>query len=106
MDAVARRRAGIPFWLSGTIFKQIPTSFLLMVPIAVAGYLVSWTGWFVTKGGYDRNYATTPATPGREPSAGFRTSSRASGSSRRRSTTSTSTSTRRTRTRPTRSAGC
>ncbi len=60
VDAVARRRAGIPFWLSGTIFKQIPTSFLLMVPIAVAGYLVSWTGWFVTKGGYDRNYANYP----------------------------------------------
>ena len=55
VDVVARKRAGIPFWASGTILKQGPTTFLLMVPIALAGYLVSWTGWFVTKGGYDRN---------------------------------------------------
>ena len=60
VDAVARRRAGIPFWISGTIFKQGPTSFLLTVPIALAGYLVSWTGWFVTKGGYDRTFADQP----------------------------------------------
>jgi dolichyl-phosphate-mannose--protein O-mannosyl transferase len=57
VDAVARRRAGIPFWMSGTIFKQAPTTFLLTVPIAVAAYLATWTGWFVTKDGYDRGYA-------------------------------------------------
>ncbi|MCU1551312.1 MAG: phospholipid carrier-dependent glycosyltransferase [Glaciihabitans sp.] len=60
VDAVARRHAGIPFWLSGTIFKQAPTSFILTVPIALAAYLTSWTGWFVTKGGYDRTYADVP----------------------------------------------
>jgi dolichyl-phosphate-mannose-protein mannosyltransferase len=60
VDAVARRRAGLPLWLSGTVFKQAPTTFLLMVPIAVAGYLASWTGWFVTKGGYDRTFADQP----------------------------------------------
>ena len=57
VDAVARRQAGIPFWLSGTIFKQGPVSFLLMVPAAVATYLVTWTGWFVTSGGYSRQWA-------------------------------------------------
>jgi dolichyl-phosphate-mannose-protein mannosyltransferase len=60
VDAVARKHAGIPFWLTGTIFKQGPTSFILTVPIAVAAYLASWTGWFVTKGGYDRNWADLP----------------------------------------------
>ena len=60
VDLVARRRAGIPFWLSGTVLRQAPTTFLLMVPIALAGYLASWTGWFVTKGGYDRTYADIP----------------------------------------------
>ncbi|HEX4057090.1 MAG TPA: phospholipid carrier-dependent glycosyltransferase [Galbitalea sp.] len=60
VDLVARKHAGIPLWASGTIFKQAPTTFLLMVPIALAGYLVSWTGWFVTKGGYDRNFANLP----------------------------------------------
>ena len=57
VDAVARRRAGITFWASGTVFRQAPASFLLTVPIALAAYLVSWTGWFVTSGGYGRHWA-------------------------------------------------
>jgi dolichyl-phosphate-mannose--protein O-mannosyl transferase len=60
VDLVARKHAGLSFWVSGTLLKQAPTTFLLMVPIAVAGYLVSWTGWFVTIGGYDRTFADQP----------------------------------------------
>lgn len=57
VDAVARRRAGVTFFGSGTAFKQAPVSFLLTVPIALAAYLVTWTGWFVTDGGYYRHWA-------------------------------------------------
>lgn len=57
VDALARRRAGIHFWASGTIFRQAPTTFLLMVPIALAVYLASWTGWFLSDDGYDRHWA-------------------------------------------------
>jgi dolichyl-phosphate-mannose--protein O-mannosyl transferase len=57
VDALARRRAGVTFWLSGTIFKQGPVSFLLTVPVAASVYLASWTGWFATSGGYYRNWA-------------------------------------------------
>jgi dolichyl-phosphate-mannose--protein O-mannosyl transferase len=57
VDAVARRRAGIPFWVTGTILKQAPVTFLLMVPIAVATYLSTWAGWFATSGGYYRHWA-------------------------------------------------
>ena len=57
VDAVARRRAGIPFWFTGTVFKQGPVSFLLTVPIAAVTYVTSFTGWLVTRGGYDRGYA-------------------------------------------------
>jgi dolichyl-phosphate-mannose--protein O-mannosyl transferase len=60
VDAIARRKAGIPFWLTGTILKQGPVSFLLTVPIAVAVYLASWSGWFATDGGYDRHWAEQP----------------------------------------------
>ncbi len=60
VDLFARRDAGIAFWATGTFLKQAPTTFLLMVPIALAGYLASWTGWFVTKGGYDRTFADQP----------------------------------------------
>ena len=60
VDACARRTAGIPFWLSGTIFKQGPVTFLLTIPLAIATYLASWTGWFVTRQGYYRNWAEVP----------------------------------------------
>ena len=61
VDAVARRRAGIHFWASGTVFKQAPVTFLLTVPLAFAAYLASWTGWFVTRGGYFRDWADQSA---------------------------------------------
>lgn len=57
VDALARRRAGIQFWASGTVFKQGPTTFLLTVPIAFAVYLASWSGWFLSDNGYDRHWA-------------------------------------------------
>jgi len=60
VDALARRRAGIAFWASGTVFKQAPTSFVLIVPIALVAYLSTWAGWFSTRGGYYRQWATIP----------------------------------------------
>ena len=57
VDAVARRKAGVTFFGSGVAFKQAPVTFLLTVPIALAVYLVTWTGWFVTDGGYYRHWA-------------------------------------------------
>ncbi|MET1043595.1 MAG: phospholipid carrier-dependent glycosyltransferase [Microbacteriaceae bacterium] len=56
VDALDRRRLGIPFWLSGTVLKQGPVSFLLAVPIAVVAYLITWTGWFASDGGYYRHW--------------------------------------------------
>ncbi|MBC7402124.1 MAG: phospholipid carrier-dependent glycosyltransferase [Microbacteriaceae bacterium] len=60
VDAMARRAAGIPFFISGTIFRQAPVTFLLTIPLALAIYLTSWTGWFVTRDGYFRNWAEVP----------------------------------------------
>ncbi len=58
VDVLARRRAGVEFWLSGSLFRQAPVSFLLTVPIAAVAYVASWTGWFVTDGGYYRNWVS------------------------------------------------
>jgi dolichyl-phosphate-mannose--protein O-mannosyl transferase len=58
VDAVARRRAGVTFWLSGTIWKQGPVSFLLIIPIAVLGYFSTWISWFRSTNGYDRFWAS------------------------------------------------
>lgn len=57
VDALARRRAGLPFWATGAVLKQGPVTFLLFVPVALVVYLASWTGWIVTAGGYDRQWA-------------------------------------------------
>jgi len=62
-DALARRRAGVPFWLSSAVLKQGPVSFVLLVPVALAAYLVTWTGWFVTGGGYNRQWIENGGTP-------------------------------------------
>lgn len=54
-DALARRRAGVALWPTDAVLRQGPASFLLLVPAAAAVYLASWSGWFLTGGGYDRN---------------------------------------------------
>jgi len=59
-DALARRRAGVVLWPTAAAFKQGPVSFVLMVFPALAVYLVSWTGWLVTAGGYDRESDANP----------------------------------------------
>lgn len=60
VDALARRRAGMPYFVLGALVKQGPITFLLLVPVAVATYLASWTGWLVTSGGYYRDWADQP----------------------------------------------
>ncbi|MGB4137238.1 MAG: phospholipid carrier-dependent glycosyltransferase [Microbacterium sp.] len=54
-DALARRRAGVLLWPTDAAFRQGPVSFLLLVPAALLTYLVTWTGWMVTTGGYGRS---------------------------------------------------
>ena len=58
-DAVERRQAGVALWASGTLLKQGPVSFVLMIPTAVAAHLLTWWGWFTTSGGYGRDRVVT-----------------------------------------------
>ncbi|MGO2932113.1 dolichyl-phosphate-mannose--protein mannosyltransferase [Microbacterium sp.] len=59
-DALARRRAGVAYWPMDAAARQGAVSFLLLVPAAVVTYVVSWTGWLVTAGGYDRGSDGNP----------------------------------------------
>lgn len=62
-DALERRRGGVGFWPTDAALRQGVVSFLLMVPVALAVYLASWTGWLLSDGGYDRHVADAdPAT--------------------------------------------
>ena len=53
-DALARRRAGVALWPTDAVIRQGLASFVLLVPVAAAVYVASWSGWFLTAGGYDR----------------------------------------------------
>ncbi|MFB2585920.1 dolichyl-phosphate-mannose--protein mannosyltransferase [Herbiconiux liukaitaii] len=57
VDALARRRLGLPLWFSAAVLKQAPATFLLLVPVAVITYLTTWIGWFATSGGMYRTWA-------------------------------------------------
>ena len=59
-DALARRRAGVVLWPTAAAFRQGPVSFVLLVFPALAVYLIGWTGWLVTAGGYDRQSDPNP----------------------------------------------
>ncbi|MFJ3472506.1 dolichyl-phosphate-mannose--protein mannosyltransferase [Microbacterium maritypicum] len=59
-DALARRRAGVVLWPTAAALRQGPVSFVLLVFPALAVYLISWTGWLVTAGGYDRQSDPNP----------------------------------------------
>lgn len=56
-DALARRRLGVELWPTDAV-RQGAASFLLMVPVSIVVYLSTWTGWLLSAGGYDRQYAT------------------------------------------------
>ncbi|UTT62973.1 dolichyl-phosphate-mannose--protein mannosyltransferase [Microcella humidisoli] len=58
-DAVERRRAGVALWASGTLLRQAPISFVLMIPSAAAAHVLTWWGWFATTGGYGRTREVT-----------------------------------------------
>ncbi|MDP3972486.1 MAG: phospholipid carrier-dependent glycosyltransferase, partial [Candidatus Nanopelagicales bacterium] len=53
----ARRAAGQTHpWLT-VARRDILPAFLILVPIAVVTYVATWTGWFISDGGWDRQWA-------------------------------------------------
>jgi dolichyl-phosphate-mannose-protein mannosyltransferase len=57
-EVLQRRASGQERWLLNGLLGQGIRSFIIVVPTSIAVYLLSWTGWFVTAGGYDRMWAT------------------------------------------------
>ncbi|MGG5171996.1 dolichyl-phosphate-mannose--protein mannosyltransferase [Pseudarthrobacter sp. J1738] len=56
-DMGARRSAGIRGWLSAGVIKDGIPAFLQYVPVAGGVYLATWTGWFLSKDAYFRQWA-------------------------------------------------
>jgi len=58
-EMLLRRRLGIKSWISGGLIGQGAANLALMVPAYGLIYLASWTGWILTKGGWDRTSHST-----------------------------------------------
>lgn len=56
-DVALRRRLGVSRPWSTTILRSGPPAFLAIVGSAIVVYLVTWTGWFITDGGWGRQWA-------------------------------------------------
>ena len=62
-DMGARRTAGVRRWWWGAVMLDGVYAGLVMVGLTVSVYVASWTGWFVARDSYDRQWATAhPAT--------------------------------------------
>lgn len=60
----ARRAVGVRRWWRAAIFRDAPQAAVTMVGAALVTYLLSWTGWFLTPGGYGRQWAEENPTSG------------------------------------------
>ncbi|WP_328719961.1 phospholipid carrier-dependent glycosyltransferase [Streptomyces sp. NBC_00247] len=58
-DVGARRTAGAVRPYAAVLRRDLVPAFVSTVPVALATYLVSWTGWLITDKGYDRHWADT-----------------------------------------------
>ncbi|MEV6313877.1 phospholipid carrier-dependent glycosyltransferase [Streptomyces sp. NPDC051776] len=63
-DAAARRTAGARRPHRAMLKRDALPAFLSTLPVAIATYIASWTGWFATRGGYFRDWASTPPHQG------------------------------------------
>lgn len=62
-DAGARKAVGVPRWAVGTFWREAVPSALIMLPTALAGYLLAWSSWFANPNAYDRRwYETNPGS--------------------------------------------
>ena len=56
-DIDARRVSGVRRWFVGAVVKDGPFAFVSLVGTGLVTYVITWSGWLVTSGGYDRHWA-------------------------------------------------
>jgi dolichyl-phosphate-mannose-protein mannosyltransferase len=63
-DLQLRRSLRVRHPLRGMLLSDAAPAFLSIVGVGAVAYLATWTGWLVTDGGYDRQWAAThPGLP-------------------------------------------
>lgn len=61
-DLAARRATRVRHWFAGTLVLDAVPAFVTMVVGFLGAYLATWTGWFVTKDGYFRQWGAEHAS--------------------------------------------
>ena len=61
-DVGLRRRLGVANAWSATLLRSAPPAILTMVGSAVVVYVLSWSGWLLTEGGWGRQWADDTAS--------------------------------------------
>ena len=62
-DFLARRAVGSAHPFRNMLVRDLPPAFVCFFIVPVSVYVISWSGWFATSGGWDRNlYPATGAT--------------------------------------------
>ena len=56
-DISARRAVGVEQPWRATLVRDLPVTAVVSLLIIVGVYLLSWTGWFISDNGWDRNWA-------------------------------------------------
>jgi dolichyl-phosphate-mannose-protein mannosyltransferase len=58
-DVGARRAAGLRHWAVTGLVRDGGLAAITLLPVMLGTYLASWTGWFRSTDGYDRQWAAT-----------------------------------------------
>lgn len=61
-DMGARRRAGLPSPFTAMLRRDAVPAFVSLVVVAVVVYIATWTGWFLSDDGWDRQWAASNPT--------------------------------------------
>lgn len=67
----ARRILGTRNWISSGIYRCGIPAFFTLIPISFLTYLSCWSNWFLTSGGYYRQWATQTKAAGKDVPFGF-----------------------------------
>lgn len=68
-DLQVRRAMGVTHPIRGVLLRDVGPALVSIVGVGAVAYLATWTGWLVSDGGYDRQWAATHAGSSLVPEA-------------------------------------
>ena len=63
-DYLARRTVGSTHPMRNTLLRDLPPALVCFIVVPISVYVISWSGWFATSGGWDRHLYPSPGATG------------------------------------------